>query len=282
MANTVEQRRINAARQRDYQARKKLEKLAKQGSVPLVSASPPDPAVLPDDALNVTVNAPPPAAPLSLKERLFGSRGAVGTKKATSGKAKDVSLISSTLPTILASLIATYAHDIVKDPYKPCTPTKAEVTAILGPLFEIIARRVDVVTQASEDALDLAKSFLAGVAWGARAYIMYVQIKDKTDGKEQSSSRDQPAVAAPANGAYSDGYRANQSSHSGAGGPVSPGAAGSASNGGTAVSHAGVNGASPASDDLSDRDREAAAVADMFSRDKQGRIGLGLLPRPVQ
>ncbi len=293
MTKTDAQRLLNAERMRAYRARLKAEK--EQAAVG-ATATPIDPLApgvsAGDGGLTVTVKTTEPGPPLSLKDRLFGKKGSapVAVKKVGGGGGKSTkqqqgnTLISSTLPTIIASLIATYSSELLPADYRPCAPSKAECSAVLGPLFEIIGRRVDVVTQASEDATAIANAFLAAVAYGARAYVMYVQIrhtKEKEEKGNGSESQKSNAHQAPtgASGSpfnnYGAGAGARVDSAVFAGAPTSAGYASAAN--GDAYEHGAVVG----SDDSAGGDSDADKVANLFKRDVQGRRALGLLPTAV-
>ncbi len=255
-------------------------------------------AVAPVEGLNVTVAVPTqPSKPLSLKERLFGKKQAAPVAppiKKTVAKAnskKQVNLISSTLPTIIAGLIAVYVQDLLPEEYKPCAPSKAEASAVLGPLFEIIGRRVEVVSKASEDAIDIANSFLAAVAYGARAYVMYVQIKrgkekrhePATTGNNGAASRPNWYSTLDEDGNNRDGltFAEYTRAGNGTGGPVSDRPEVSPGYADSATGDVGIGGAADSDGTLSDRDIEANQVSDLFKRDTVGRRQIGLLPVPV-
>jgi len=241
-----------------------------------------------ESPLTISVAVPTQSPkPSTLRERLFGKKAAAPATaiKKTPAKAnskKQVNLISSTLPTILAGLIAVYVQDLLPEEYKPCAPSKNEASAVLGPLFEIIGRRVEVVSKASEDAIDIANSFIAAMAYGARAYVMYVQIK-KGNEKRHEGTANTGVTGARQQPARLDDYRAvfSPGASDGAAGTVFGGTVSSTGYPDTAASDAGIGGAALEPDDRSDRDNEADAGDKLFKRDVAGRRQIGLLPVPV-
>jgi hypothetical protein len=313
-----EQREANAAKMRAYRARKKAEQTSSSsmgttGGVPAGDPGTTPPVGggdVPDLQIEVKVDPGTPQPKLSLLDRVLGKgskpqsqpgpRPAPSKSKASSKKSDN--LLVSVLPTLAASLIATYAQQMLPDPYKPCAPSKQEVTAIIGPLMSIIGRRVEVAAKVSQDAIDLTNALISAMAFGTRAYIMYVQIKNdhgdphasqkRTDAyleKLDREAREYDAVIADdvaALRAYDErkesepapslaqGLRAYQSTSAG-----------------TGAAPAGVNGNRPASQqpgpasdgpgstasDRELRDYEAGLVANMFARDRTGRVRLGLL-----
>jgi hypothetical protein len=282
----------NAERQAAYRQRKQVKRLAAKLNPPDHGAGTVDQVNAPgEDAPVVSVVTPPQAQkPLSLSERIFGKKGStpvvVSHKPAAKGKGKQPeksSMISTTLPTIIAGLVATYAGQIVRDPYKPCAPSKAEVIAVLGPLFEIIGRRVDIVTQAGEDATAIANSFLAAIAYSARAYIMYVQIKNRENGSEQVQHQQAASQTPSAGTGYSQPARADAGTEPSArvSQPVFAGAPVSTGRADTAIDHADIDGAAAGGDDSGDSVSDADKVAALFKRDVAGRRALGLLPAGV-
>lgn len=261
----------------------------------------PTPGGVGDRPLTVTVKADPTPKPkATLRERL-GLGGAAkqatpapAKRKPTGRKADKPNLVSTLLPTILASLIATYARDRLPEEYQPCAPSKQEVQAILGPLMDIIGRRVEVAAEVSQDYIDLANALICTFAYGARAYVTYVDIKkskelgisyeqkqqQRHDAYQEKLAREVREYESVINEEPTlyQGLRAYQ-----------------AQNNGTSVPHPGVNGAGPNSPDYGPvsngpdnaddaqqlRDAEAAQVANLFKRDREGRVQLGLLPRTV-
>lgn len=254
-----------------------------------------------DKELKVTVKAPeatPPHKP-TLRERLGlggGPKQAAPIPAKRKGKKDDIA-ISSVIPPMVALLIATIARDRVADEYKACAPTQQEVQLIILPLMNIISRRLEITGQVSQDAVDMANSITYMVAYSVRAYVTYVDIKKAKEAHEQPKQqqsardarleqerRDYAEVASDPEQTLARGLRAYQAQASGTNQPA-PGeyANGYAAAGGARPANAGAssNGSTNPDDDKQLRDREAALVSEMFKRDREGRVGLGLLPRTV-
>lgn len=238
--------------------------------------------------VEVKVEESQPAPRRSLKDRLLGvvkpTPAKTAAPKPKPHKKGQENLLVRLLPPLFATLIAAWAKDKFPDPYKPCAPSKQEVGDMLGPIWNIIGRRVEVYAEVSQDAIDLTNALICAIAYSTRAYVTYVQIKQ---GEKQHASQETTApttergASAPEWGispreespTLSNGLRAYQSASNGAGG--NPG---------------GVTGAGPGSEgDYGDgtnlvdgspelRAWEAQKVNELFRRDKQGRVGLGLLP----
>ena len=277
-ADTPQGRAKNAARQKAYRAKRKLEAavgvmeetVVLPGGGTDVSA-----AVAGDPDLKITVKPGDPRSKPTLRERLGlgGGPKQAQPQPARRGGARKIAdkpnLIVTLLPTILASLVATYARDRLPEEYQACAPTRQEVKAILDPLMDIIGRRVEVAAEVSQDVLDLTNALICTIAYGARAYVTYVDIKKGLpDAKQQH--REEPAPV------YQTGLRAYQNTDNRISVPVVGG------NGtGPAEPEYGLNsnGADHPDDAQQLRDNEAAQVASLFRRDREGRVQLGLLPR---
>lgn len=304
----------NAARQRAYQAKKRLKE--QEANTTLSSF----PSVLPSGAVDaagnvlpvpgggvedgqllveVKQNEIPPKPKASLRDRLGltpkqTTKATLPVSKSKTKQAPQQNLITSVLPTVTATLIATYARDRIAPEYQPCAPTKNEVEAILGPLMNIIGRRVEVAAAVSQDTIDISNAVLCAMAYSVRAYVTYVDIKKaaelgtttdelakqrqaeykkKLDKEAADYERDNEPELNPER--LKQGLLSYQAANNGTGGnpsrvneprPVEP-----------------VDG--PISYDPSNpddarklRDYEASLVGQMFVRDRAGRVGLGLLP----
>lgn len=265
MPLTPEQRNAALAKGRaTARANREARKLLQQ-SVPSESVTPDVSGETPE--LQVEVNIPvQPVHKLSLKDRLFGNKAAQPAKKTpvARGRAKkpDNNLISTVLPTIIASFVATYARDKMPDPYKVCAPSQMEVNAMLSPIMAIIARRVEITGKASQDAIDIANALICSLAYGSRAYITYIQIKRMEDATNGSNSN---RTSQPGPGSYQ--AESNAVSGASTGGNV-PGWQSVSGN---------VNVPNDTDDASGDGNPEAAIFASMFERDKRGRVRLGLL-----
>jgi hypothetical protein len=223
-----------------------------------------------EPALQVEVNIPEQVPPqkLSLKDRLMGGKPPITSKpavKARSGRTKkqENNLFSTVLPTIIASFVATYSQQMLQEPYKMCAPSREEVNGILAPLMAMIGRRVQIVGRASQDVIDITNATICSLAYGTRAYITYVQIKQYEEGLHATGTADtasQPGRTDSNTNTGATGYRTGQNVGGGQG-PV--GTLDRVSNDPVL---SGSNG-----------DSEAALIASMFERDKRGRVRLGLL-----
>jgi hypothetical protein len=235
-----------------------------------------------------------PQPKLSLKDRfiqrLQGSGGDSSSPKpkARSRGKKDDNLMVTMLPTVIASFVAMYSRQLVHDPYKSVAPSQDEVGAILGPIFEIIGRRIEVVGKVSQDAIDLSNALVCGLMYGVRAYVTYVQIREMEEGishgeqvkptsrrssvTERDTGYSEPAEPATL-AAGMRGYQAQTTRPYGDGVSVNVQPP-------TQTEGDGAGGHDDTQDgDSQGRDREVALVAQMFKRDKLGRQQMGLLPR---
>lgn len=171
-------------------------------------------------------------------------------RKASTKQQENV--LVTVMPTVIASFITTYVTMLLPDEYKVCAPSQEEMYHILAPIMSIIGRRVEIIGKASQDAIDIANTLIASLTFGTRAYITYVEINRY----KQKSTTETEASRVNRNSTSSNEKK--QDSISG--------------EFGNANYHNGYQNSS---------NREAETIARMFERDKQGRIGLGLLPREV-
>lgn len=279
MAKTAEEiRESNRRRSAAYRERKKQRAAALPSAGEIENQVVDiEPEIQPD--LQIEVNAPESATPMkSLKERLFGGFGAKSAapppaiKKAR--KKQQDNLISTVLPTVLASFIATYAQDMLPAEYKVCAPSSAEMNAIIAPLLAIIGRRVEIAGKASQDVIDITNAIVASAAYGARAFITYKLIKkegaagyaehEQRQRREyrERIEREARDIEAAAHGAGGDSSYSDE-----------PGQR-------SAVSDSNGDANDPYGDSANGGG-EAAIIANMLRRDKQGRVRLGLLPAAV-
>lgn len=210
---------------------------------------------------DVEIRATEPAKK-TLRERLGISGGAkpVPLPKSKRKTVNTSKLMIDVLPTLAASLIAAYCRDRLPIEYQPCAPTNAEVSAIIQPLMDILSRRVAVAIQMSQDAIDVMNSLICTCAYGVRAYVTFVQIHKALKEENEHARNDN----------YARGYH-DQTAPTG----THPGDSGGG------ISNAerldtGSNGSSAGFDDTELRDWEAAQVANLLRRDKQGRDERGL------
>lgn len=120
--------------------------------------------------------------PLSLKERLFGQQNQVHpkvpAKSGTRGKKIDANMLTQVLPVSLSMSIALYARKLIKEPYKACAPSQVEVYGTIGPFFNIIGRRVQIVGSASEDVIDIVSALISSICTGIRMHITMLTIQE--------------------------------------------------------------------------------------------------------
>lgn len=232
---------------------------------------------------NIEVDITPNESPKpSLKERLFGSLNGTTSqqkpktaKKGQRGKQIDASLMSKVLPSMISGSIALYAQRLIKHPYKACAPTQQEVFGTIGPLFNILSRRIEIVGTASEDMIDLITALLTSLVTGIRIHITYMSIQEEIERAK-----------------HNDGHVINHGiskSHPFAStiGRDKPETTISGSKEVDTAIGVASNFSADASDGYADTadgnsvnaKREAEAVANLFKRDINGRTKLGLLAR---
>lgn len=270
---TEEERAINDARNKARREARKAARLAGSLNSTASSGGDPVPSVLSfagagTTSIPVDVQTQAPEVdfvlpeedtpPLTLKERLFGpSAGKAGDTaagKRSRKKRGDSNLFTQVLPTVLASFIATYSRYLIREPYKICAPSVEECNLILSPLLAIIGRHIEISGKASQDVIDFTNALICGLAYGTRAFITYLNIREY-EGR----------VSANANGTQSDDRAFGFSPVSNDGNVEQrPERAGR-----------GVPDNSYGAD--SDARDEAAIVAALFARDKRGRLEMGLV-----
>ena len=189
---------------------------------------------------------------------------------ATRGKPKP-NLMLTVFPGMFATFISTFLTDIYKDPYKPCAPTKDESLLIITPLFEEVARAIKVTGKIDETTQNLLNCVAMMALYGARAYQTYVDIKRKEKDNAGNTARGRAGnTGTPVNGRIATTDT----------GTIRP------DNISTTSTNAenDVNGNIPPGEesDSQRREREAALVHDMFKRDIEGRVRLGVLPARVR
>ncbi len=225
-----------------------------------------------DETIAVDVVSPPPRPQPSLREKVLGSLKQSGEQAKAKPKPvidkkqteKSLQFFKQVLPLTLAAMLATYSQRLFKDPYKPCAPTKQEVSDILLPTFNLISRYIEVTGAASQNALDIGAALLATLTMGARMLITLTEIQ-KIEQQRIINSR-QSAAATESTG-------------------VKPGPNSLQPNNGV-VGNSAANGNTGSGDDsfgsLDDRDYEAAKVAQLLKRDTAGRREMGLAPRIIR
>ncbi len=234
--------------------------------------------IIPDNPLDETVSVdvvtPPPRPQPSLKDKVLGSLKQSGEQAKTKPKPvidkkqteKSLQFFKQVLPLTLAAMLATYSQRLFKDPYKPCAPTKQEVSDILLPTFNLISRYVEVTGAASQNALDIGAALLATFTMGARMLITLTEIKQYEQQKQASNNSRQPTPDTnPSQFGVDPGRNSNKPTQ------------------GT-VEHSASNGASAGNGNdtlggVDDRTFEATKVAELLKRDTAGRRQMGLAPR---
>lgn len=244
----------NAERQRAYRERKAQKAQKDQQTVPVT-----EPTATPEqeDELVVEIKGEEKPKP-TLAERLgFGKKPAKSlVAKSSPKRATKSNLMTTMLPVLLSSLIVTYAKDRLPVEYQACAPTQEEAGAILAPLMSIIGRRVSVVAKASQDTVDIANAIICSMAYSIRAYVTYVQIK---------KSKESEHAGTPETVTYQNPI-------------IRPDAIVSAGSQGQSLRYDDDSfNANHAAGDTTTRDLEAALVADLLRRDKQGRDQRGLV-----
>jgi len=222
----------------------------------------------------IEVTPPTQKDPPTLQEKLkdFAPKRtrAPRAKRAIKGKQIDANLISKLAPTLVATFVATYSRQLTREPYKVCAPSQQEVMTIIQPLFNILSRSIEITGQASETVIDLITCAIASIIFGTRAYVTYATIKEneqngKLNGNVGNAS---PTTSRPgSSGNGTGGISQTNNSSTRQSEQVSPASTDDTTNVGDASSD--------------DAKRDAALFNDLFSRDIEGRMRLGMLPSRV-
>lgn len=187
---------------------------------------------------------------------------------------KSYHLLSSVLPLTLSGIIALYSERLFSDTYKPCAPSKEEVSTILLPIFSVISRHVEIEGKASQDAIDLGSALLAAIVLSTRMLMTAEEIRRQngrptniTNMDRRTSSKNEPGTTSESSvsGIVGDGARPN-------GVEAFWGATNDANNGNGNVD-TGSTGSG-----LS----EAERVAQLLRKDTLGRRQMGLAPRDLR
>jgi len=225
----------------------------------------------------ITVRPPDEKDPPTLTEKLKDFTAAKKTrttraKRATKSKQIDANLISKLAPTIVATFAATYSRQLTPEPYKVCAPSQQEVLTIVSPLFNILSRSIEITGQASETVIDLITCAIASIIFGTRAYVTYATIKESEHNGKFNGSNGH--VSAPSNTETNSGGsrngRASEADKQSAR-EIQPTLSGFADDF-TVIDSASSD----------DAQREAAKFAELFSKDIEGRIRLGVLPPRIR
>ena len=268
--SSIEDIRKRNKEKRERYAEKDKEHVAWNGTAFVPSMPEPEPPP------TVTVKDHEPEPEKTFVDRMRakfapGTPASEPTKQtATRGKPKP-NLMLTVFPGMAATFISTFLTDIYKDPYKPCAPTKDEAQLIITPLFEEIARAIKVTGKIDETTENLLNCVAMMALYGARAYQTYVDIKGREKDNAGSTARSRTGN----NGTTVNGRIPVQDT-----GTIRPDNINS-----TTTDTKGNDDDNIANGDESDerrREREAALVHDMFKRDIEGRIRLGVLPARVR
>lgn len=220
----------------------------------------------------ISVKAPDTKEPPTLTEKLkefAPKRTRTPRKRPIKGKQIDANLISKLAPTLVATFVATYSRQLTRDPYKVCAPSQQEVMTIISPLFNILSRQIEITGQASETVIDLITCAIASIIFGTRAYVTYATIKEHENGKPLPNDGTTTPASNSSNHSRSGTRGVSETTHLDTGQNQS-------------VSPVAANDTADASNaDSDDAKRDAALFNDLFSRDIEGRVRLGLLPPRV-
>jgi hypothetical protein len=310
MARTAEQQReYNRVRRAQWRANAKAKKTP--GVAP-IAGTVATPGAVEEPALIVDVKTEDTPKP-SLKERILAKlqdpTPVPGTKIVKKAR-KQENLLSSTLPTVVCSFVATYSQQLIADPYKPCAPSQQEVTGMLGPLMDILARQVEITGKASQTTIDVMNSLICSMMYGIRAYVTYVEIKKmevpqnyaeekaRKQADQRAAYREKRDREAREYDAAIAEYKATSPNWAAVHGNDEPSLAGglraykdaanrpgghndsqyaAATNAAPAETYDASGGTDIANGATEGRDYEAAQVDNLFKRDVDGRIRLGLL-----
>lgn len=250
---TPEQRERRNASKRRYYAKKKAEKIALTEPTP--------------NEEEVPVELAEPDKP-SLREKILGKIttpvgvGSEKTAKGKRGKQIDKNLLTQLSPMLVASFVATYSRQMIPDPYKACAPTQEEVTAIIKPYFNILSRYVEITGHASENLIDIIGSIVAATMFGTRSYMTYAQITEHM--RRQANGPTQPTSGTTSTNRNPTEQRNTEEIN---------GTARDSSGESTSV---GLGASNAENGHSGSRDSDARLLADLFSRDINGRKQLGL------
>lgn len=221
---------------------------------------------------------------LSWKDRLLskfnkdGEEEAPRTKLGKEHTEKSEKLISSILPHTLAALIALYSQRMFSDEYKPCAPSKEEISSILMPIFSIISRSIAIEGKASQNAIDMGAIVLASITVGTRMLMTaeHISKEMKQHGNNQSHEEQSYDNVSDIRG-RAGGNREAESYRTGGLAGVTYGANGFSGSGTDGSVYHGSN-----YDEATGMGRdEAAIVRELLRRDTEGRRQMGLIPRHI-
>jgi hypothetical protein len=139
------------------------------------------------------------------------------------------------------------------------------VLTIISPLFNILSRQIEITGQASENVIDLITCAIASIIFGTRAYVTYATIKEHQENGQLPSG---------ANGSSKPTTTNRTSGSGGSGNPDHPIIKPSQSVS-TGIADDPTDGDS--GDSVNTR-QDAYLFSELFNKDIEGRIRLGLLP----
>lgn len=190
-----------AVRSRARRAAEKAAGKQQTAAAPIIAAEEETPAEGLLGALEVEVQEPAPRPAMSFKDRMLAKfkdapAGAAEKKKpaAKKGKKVEINFLTQALP-IISGLLASNAEKWFSDEYKDCAPQRAEVVAILAPLFSIAERRIKVSTEMSEDTVDLIACGTAALGMAGRIYVTHSDIKQLRKGNHAEAQAKQSTAA---------------------------------------------------------------------------------------
>ena len=258
---------------RDEQRKINKEKMARTRHSKVDPTIPIDPQ---DELGQIEIVVPPEGPKPTLKDKLFGDTiknpGAPAPAPVKRSSKKEDNLISTVLPTIIATFIATYAQQMLPEPYKACAPSQQECSAIFSPLMAMIGRRVQVAGKVSQDVIDFTNSLLAGIGFGVRSYVTYVQITNRIIDSKGASLEEEKKPSHPARKQRE--RPSKQRSEEESIGTSRPSEERSIDIG-SANSGDDVPDSGSGSED--DGEQEARAISSLLARDRRGREQLKLI-----
>lgn len=132
--------------------------------------------------IEVEVTGQPPAAPVSLLERIRSGIKQDTKQIKSTGKApvEEESFLFVVLP-VVSGFLTFYAGGLWPDKYKVCAPTKAEVSAILTPPTRMLARRLDIRLEETPDLRDMRLAATALLLYVVRAATTAIDIQERIE-----------------------------------------------------------------------------------------------------
>lgn len=259
---------------RDEQRKKNRERMARARQRNVDATLPIDPQ---DELGQIEIVVPPEGPKPTLKDKLFGDTlknpGTPAPAPVKRSSKKEDNLISTVLPTIIATFIATYAQQMLPEPYKACAPSQQECSAIFSPLMAMIGRRVQVAGKVSQDVIDFTNSLLAGIGFGVRSYVTYVQITNRIVDSTKGASLEEEKPSHPRKQRERSSKQRSEEADTRAS-DLSQGRI--VEDIGPTANHI-VDVPDSGSGSEGDGEQEARAVASLLARDRRGREQLKLI-----